>query len=152
MAAPHKRPLKLATLHGEHRPSRVNLDEPVPAAREPIMPSWFTPAAAEIWERVTDELRHMDLLHAADTDALMVYCQAVEKYIDAAKQIDATGPLLRGRDGGVVKNPMMQFIRDLGAEIRSMACQFGLTPSARTGLVAKKPEDPGKSAERLLSG
>ena len=148
---PAASPTKLRLLHGETRPSRINYNEPVPAAMEPVMPEWFTPEARAVWERVTYQLRMMGLLHAADQDALVVYCEAVVNYTHAQQMVSKAGLLVRGRDGNAVKNPAVQMVREFGATIRVMSAEFGLTPSARVGLstTQRAPEKAG--AERLLS-
>src|SRR4051812_39178534 len=95
-------PTTLRLLHGEHRPSRINANEPVPAAMEPVMPTWFTQEATAVWDRVTYQLKAMGLLTAADHDALVVYCEAVVNYEAAVKLVTKAGLLIRGRDGNVV--------------------------------------------------
>jgi len=87
---------------------------------------------------------------SADGDALLVYCQAVVHYTEACKLVNTAGLLIKGHDGGVVKNPAVQIVRDTGIMIRVMAGEFGLTPSARVGLTARTERD-GPHAERLLS-
>jgi P27 family predicted phage terminase small subunit len=144
-------PTKLRLLHGEHRPSRINANEPVPAAMEPVAPEWFTVEARAVWDRVTYQLKMMELLTAADQDALVVYCEAVVNYEAAVKLVSKAGLLIRGRDGNVVKNPAVQMVRDFGATIRVMSGEFGLTPAARVGLSTKSNPSAAAGAERLLS-
>jgi len=149
---PAPKPTNLRLLQGETRPSRVNHDEPQPANKEPVPAEWFTPAVREVWDRTVRELRIMHLLAAADQDALAVYCQSVVNYQEAVKLVNAAGLVMRGRDGGVVKNPAIQMVRDFGAQVRVMANEFGLTPAARVGLSTKEKPSAGAGAERYLSG
>jgi P27 family predicted phage terminase small subunit len=66
--------------------------------------------------------------------------------------LDNAGLLIRGRDGGVVKNPAVQFVRDFGAQLRVLGNEFGFSPAARVGLSTKDKPSAGAGAERYLSG
>jgi P27 family predicted phage terminase small subunit len=147
---PAPKPTQLRVLHGETAPSRVNPNEAKPRAAAPQTPGWLSGRALEVWHRTCVELKHMGLLSAADGDALTVYCQAVAHYEEAVALVAQDGMMIPGRDGGVVKHPAMQFVRDQAVLIKVMAREFGLTPAARVGLSGDKGEEPG-GAERLLS-
>jgi P27 family predicted phage terminase small subunit len=144
------KPTALKLLHGETRPSRVNPNEARPRDALPVPPEWLSDEVRAVWDRVVDELRHMRVVSAADTDALVVYCQAVVHHREAAELVNREGLLLAGRDGGWVKHPAMQFVRDQAVLIKVMAGQFGLTPAARVGLSTGDAPDV-EGAARLLS-
>jgi P27 family predicted phage terminase small subunit len=150
---PAKTPTTLRLLNGETRKDRINLKEPLPRDVPPDCPSWFDAETVLVWNRVTQELEAMGLAKSADQDALAVYCQAVVLYAKACKLVNGSGLLIKGREGNPVKNPAMAMVRDYGDQIRVMGREFGLTPSARTGLEIEQEGDiPGaRSAERLLS-
>ena len=147
---PAPKPTQLKLLHGETRPSRVNLNEPSPRAELPEPPEWLVGEALRVWRYTLGELRHMRVVTAADRDALAVYCQAVAHYAEAAAAVSEQGMLITGKDGYTVRNPAMQFVRDQAVLVKAMAGQFGLTPSARVGLTAGEAPD-ATGAERLLS-
>lgn len=141
-------PSNVRRLNGETRPSRVSPDEVQPRAMTPTPPAWLTGRAMEVWDRTVVELAHMKVLTAADTDSLVIYCQAVAHYEEAVRLVNSSGMLVRGRLGEVVKNPAMQFVRDQALLVKTMAAQFGLTPSSRVGLTGEHAET--SHAERLL--
>ena len=146
---PAPMPTALRLLHGES-PYRINANEPIPRDGLPTPPPDIPRPVRAVWDRTVAELDAMGVITGADGDALLVYCQAVVHYTEACKLVNTAGLLIKGHDGGVVKNPAVQIVRDTGIMIRVMAGEFGLTPSARVGLTARTERD-GPHAERLLS-
>ena len=150
---PPPQPTKLKLLHGERRPSRVGNPEPQPRERLPKAPDWLTFEAREVWDRTVGELDAMGLAYAADTDSLIVYVNAVVNYIRAQKALGLSGVMVKGVDGGVVRNPANAAVKQNAVLIGRFAREFGLTPSARVGLTVelRGPEDTRGIAARLLS-
>jgi P27 family predicted phage terminase small subunit len=149
---PAPTPTRLRLLNGESRPSRINRKEPIPRDLPPEPPDWISDEVRAVWDRTLAELTAMGLAHSADRDCLVIYCQAVVTYQEAAEIVAKAGLLLKGRDGGAVRNPAAAIMRDNAQLIRQFAQEFGLTPSARTGLEVEKGEEPGaRSAARYLS-
>jgi P27 family predicted phage terminase small subunit len=148
---PAPTPTQLRLLHGETRPSRIHQNEPKPRAVLPVAPDWLTDRARSVWDRTVAELDHMGMATMADQDSLVVYCQSVAHYEEACRLVNTAGLLIRGRDGGVVKNPAMQFVRDQAVLIRAYAREFGLTPAARVGLETGEQPEQHLGPQRLLS-
>ncbi len=150
---PAPTPTKLRMLRGESRPSRLPQGEPVPRDAPPVPPRWLTAEARAVWDRVTAELGAMGMCHAADTDALVVYCTAVVNHARAQQLLDVTGPLIKGAEGGVVRSPAVAVVHASATVISRFAREFGLTPSARVSLGHPPDELPRSRdlAERLLS-
>lgn len=148
---PAPKPTALRVLHGETRPSQINADEPQPPKMDPTPPGWLTDDGMRVWDATVYQLRAMGLLAAADQDSLAVYCQAVVSYGEAARLVNEQGLLIESRDRGWVKNPAVQMVRDFGAQVRSMAGEFGLTPAARVGLTTDMRRTDTAGPERLLS-
>lgn len=130
---PAPTPTKVKILRGETRPSRVNYREPIPSADVPKMPADMDAEATAVWRRVISATGHTGVIRAPDSDGLRCYCEAVSRYTQASRLYAGSGPLVR-RDGGLVKNPLHQVIRDDGDQIRLFARELGLSPSARAGL------------------
>jgi P27 family predicted phage terminase small subunit len=150
---PVPQPTKLKLLHGESRPSRVGKPEPQPRETLPTAPNWFTDEAREVWDRTVRELDAMGLAFAADRDSLVVYVNAVVNYERAQKFLDIAGVMIKGVDGGVVRNPANAIVKQNAVLIGRFAREFGLTPSARVGLTIElsDPEGTRELAARLLS-
>ena len=127
-------PTRLKLLRGESRPSRVNYDEPIPTAMYLNVPEDLSSEARQVWSAVVQAIHHTGVLTAADADTLRMYCEAVVRYRAAESMLTKTGPLIKGRDGEFVKNPLHQIVRDNALLMRSLARELGLTPAARSGL------------------
>jgi P27 family predicted phage terminase small subunit len=117
------------------------------------MPGWFTDAQAQVWERYAAQLRGMNLLYAADTDALVSLVLAVCQRDDAARVLQAEGLLTEGRRGGRVRHPATMILRQATADVVRLSREFGLTPNARDGLrlpwPPQAPNDPAGCSPRL---
>lgn len=145
---PAKTPTKLRVLAGETRPSQINHQEPKPRQAPPVMPEGMGDAAQKVWTRVLADYDGAGVITAIDADAFRIFCEAVARYEHAVRLLDESGPLIRGaRRGELVKNPLHQIVRDNADLARSLAREFGLTPSSRTGIRTNEPasEDPFES-------
>jgi P27 family predicted phage terminase small subunit len=145
---PAPQPTSLKLLRGT-KPSRVNLREPKPLPGPVDRPAYLSAVAAQEWDRVAPHLEAMGTLTGADATALAVYCEAVARWRRTA-DLAAKSPPVYTRDGIAVRNPLYSQARDAAAEVRLMAREFGLTPSARAGIrVDLHVSDGGR---RLLTG
>lgn len=147
---PRPYPAKLRMLHGENRPSQVNLNEPTPRDALPICPDEASENVRSIWDHTVRELDAMHLAHAADRDALFCYCDAVATHRRATEIINQSGLLIRGQKGNMVRNPMVQVQRDAAQTVRNFAQEFGLTPSSRARIESKTDDD--SDAENPFAG
>jgi len=146
---PAPTPTRLKVLHGESRPSRIRKGEPQPRAALPEVPFNADELVQVEWHRVVNELDHMGLAFAADTDAIYAYCCAVVEHRRAVRLV-ATSGLLLARDGKAVRNPAVMIARDAAALILRFGRELGLTPSARVNFGVAGAEEPDY-ASRLLS-
>jgi P27 family predicted phage terminase small subunit len=91
----------------------------MPAADLPKMPVDMDPDAKAVWRRVIRDMRHTGVIRSADADVLRCYCEAVSRYVQAARLYAQSGPITR-RDGNLVKNPLHQVARDNADEVRQI--------------------------------
>lgn len=156
---PAKRPTNLALLHGESRPSRVNLNEPKPDTAEVVAPEWLNDRALAIWDRLAPDLQAKGVLTAWDVDAFAQLCATVIVAQDALQDIAENGTscttLVRELSDGTMlyelrKNPAWQVARESMGLMVTLGGRFGLNPSDRSQLTMKSPDDTGKGADRLL--
>lgn len=136
---PAPKPTKLRLLEGTH-PERVNPREPVPSADLPLPPDEIADDVREVWDYTVAQLDLMGVASAADRDALYCYAQAVVTHRKAARLLAGSPVLIKGQLGGLVRNPALAVARDAAYTIRQFAQEFGLTPSARTRVDAKRDE------------
>lgn len=137
MARPRK-PTALKVLNGSaaHDPQRVNRDEPRPRNAPPRMPRDLGPAARLVWRRTLRDMPPGVIL-AAHAPVFRVYCEAVARYEAWAALLAEGGPVVRGSRGGeLVRNPLVQMVRDQADQVRAFARELGLTPSSLSGVSA----------------
>jgi P27 family predicted phage terminase small subunit len=142
-------PTKVKLLRGETRPCRVNYHEPLPPDGLPTMPTDMTVEAKVVWRRVIRNVGQTGIIRAVDLDVLRCYCEAVARYVQAARLY--SGPLLKTR-GGPVKNPLHQIVREDSEAIRQFARELGLSPSARSALTAMNEPEEGDALDRWMAG
>lgn len=144
-------PTGLRLVRGD-KANRINLDEPQAKEGIPQCPVDAAPAVHEVWDYTVDQLKHMNILTMADRDTLYAYCEAVVLHRIACQILATEGIMLEGLHGGLVKNPAHQIQRDSAAQIRSLAGEFGLTPSSRSTIkMHTNDTGAGQGAARLLS-
>jgi P27 family predicted phage terminase small subunit len=129
---PAPAPTGLKLVRGDER-RRINTDEPKPLPGPVERPAYLSRLAVEEWDRVAPHLEAMRTLTAVDTTALAVYCEAVARWRGLAEVVAKSPPVIQ-RDGVLVKNPAYSQARDAAIEVRMFAREFGLTPSARSGI------------------
>lgn len=147
---PSPTPTALKLLRGE-RKDRINNDEPKPREGLPTCPAGVSQEVREIWDYTLAEVAAMGVVSPADRDLLLAYCEAVALHRQVSAIIAEKGLAERSANGGVARHPAVAIQRDTAATMRSLGQEFGLTPSARTGIkVGAQPKKDG--AARLLSG
>lgn len=141
---PAPKPTQLRLLHGD-RKDRINTDEPIARDVLPSAPETMAPDVREIWDYTLRELAVMKLASAADRDALICYCEAVATHRKASEILAKSPVLVKGALNGLVRNPALAIQRDAANTIRALAQEFGLTPSARSGITVSKPKSERNS-------
>lgn len=147
---PAPAPTKLKVIQGT-RSSRVNHNEPKPphTVEFPPAPEWLSEGATEVWNHLVPALHAKGLFTDWDSVAFPVFCEAVIHHREACRTVDGSALLVKG-DRGFVKNPALQIVRDCAQTIRAFAQEYGLTPSARSG-IELPPAAEYDEARRLLS-
>jgi phage terminase small subunit len=73
-----------------------------------LAPSWeLKPAALEIHQRHAARIKADGRWDAIDRDALTTYAATLAMYRELQAAVDAAGVLVTGRDGALVKNPVL---------------------------------------------
>lgn len=154
MAVGRKRkPTHLKVVEGNPGKRALPTNEPQPSGAYPEKPTTFTTdQASDCWDRTTLELKAMGLLHAADVDALEIYCEAYGTWRIAQNSV-AIGVLInRGtrENPNMVTNPAWRVARDAAGLVKQLAEQFGLTPAARARIERPDAEE-GFSLDEYLA-
>jgi P27 family predicted phage terminase small subunit len=127
-------PTALRLLRGDPS-SRINEREPTPTDVLPEPPPEMAEDVRAIWDYTLAELAYMKTAVAADRDSLVCYCEAVIAHRKSSAVLAKSQVLIKGLHGGMVRNPALQIQRDSAMTLRAFAQEFGLTPSARAGIV-----------------
>jgi P27 family predicted phage terminase small subunit len=104
----------------------------------PDAPPWLGELAREEWDRVIPELARLELLKQIDAAALASYCEMVELFVVATKDVHENGLTVENhsirKDGSestwYTANPAVGVQRNAQAAIRAWCAEFGLTPAA----------------------
>lgn len=148
MAAPRPRPpaLKLVEGIGNGRDSggRLVAKDPGWTRLPPEPPDVLSGVALEEWHRVVPELQRLELTKPVDAAALMAYCLAFQRMVQAQRLIDEDG-LLHENSQGRVRHPAVAILEAASKELRAWAIEFGFTPSAenRVGKAEASENDGG---------
>jgi P27 family predicted phage terminase small subunit len=95
------------------------------------------------WDEVVPKLIGMGVMTNADIDTIARYCTMHEQFVKYLDQVRRGLDVLVIRDDkGKVKymqsTPAATMMTKLAASMLRIEQEFGLTPSARSGIVAKK--------------
>jgi P27 family predicted phage terminase small subunit len=109
----------------------------MPRSEVPPCPDDLSDVAREVWETTAAELDAMGLAARADADVLRCYAEAVVTHRRASEIVARSPILITGQKGNLVRNPALQIQRDAAITVRTLAAEFGLTPSSRSRIEVK---------------
>jgi P27 family predicted phage terminase small subunit len=102
----------------------------------PDWPIHLDDVAKEKWIEVCDELIKLKSLRSSDFALIEMYCQAWSTWIECSEIIQIEGMKLIDRMGKHYRNPLCQDKKNAVDEVRKIAESLGLSPTARTRIVA----------------
>jgi P27 family predicted phage terminase small subunit len=149
MPGPPPTPSKLVELKGNPSKKKLAGAEPEPRRGAPRPPADLKGEALAEWGRIVPELDRLGLLTLVDRAYLVAYCEAWASFNAAREALSEYGPLVAGRDGGLVKNPASQIMRDAADLMLKFGSRFGLSPSDRTRLSVPSGHEDGPDAQVL---
>jgi P27 family predicted phage terminase small subunit len=141
---PRPAPLKLVQGRGNGKDSGGRAVKTPPAFKRlpPKAPSWLGRVAKAEWRRILPELTRLDLVKEIDASALAAYCEMVQTFVVATREVHASGLTVENhstrKDGSestwLTANPAVGAQLKSQAAIRAWCAEFGLTPSAEMRL------------------
>lgn len=153
------KPTALRSLEGGRsnsmpKPERALAQEPKPKATAPRKPHGLDKDARYIWSQLEPVLLPLGLLSEADGPLFAGLCQcaARQEQIREALREDGNGQAtmmtitvrILGRDRSIeepIINPLITLERQNLETLRKIAKEFGLSPTARAGLVVGDGDD-----------
>jgi len=100
--------------------------------------------AREEWQRVAPELAKHGVLTGLDEKALLGYCVAWARWVDAYQQVQKVGAVIATPSGYPIQNPYQSIADKALEQMRKFAVEFGMTPSSRSNIHVI-PDDQDKA-------
>ena len=150
MAGRKPKPTHLKLVTGNPGKRKLNQNEPKPVAKIPDVPEHLSDDAKVEWGRVCQELFTLGLLTRLDRSMLASYCESWATWVDAVKQIKATGKVIKAPSGYPVPNPYIAIANRALDMIHKFASEFGMSPVARTRITVKNYGETEDGAEKYF--
>ncbi len=144
-------PTTLRVLRGNPGRRPMSTDEPMPTPQVDLTPpDWLDEEAHREWARVAPILQRLGVLTEIDLDALAAYCQTWSTWKAATQKIRQFGMVVKStKDGDLpIISPYVKIAHNALTQLRTLAAEFGLTPSARARVHAAIPRHPSQSKWR----
>ena len=140
MAGRKPKPTALKKLEGNPGKRKLNTKEPMPGKGMPDCPKWLLPEAKKEWE--------------SDMAAFAAYCQSYARWKEAQEHIDSEGSTFETDKGYQQQTPWVGIANTNQKLMMQVASEFGLTPSARSRIMAASGvgKDEEDEMEALLGG
>lgn len=90
------------------------------------------------------------VLTQADRAALAVYAQAYGRLVEAELALREKGPVVKSPSGYPVLNPYLSVANKAIEQIKTFACEFGLTPASRVRLQVPEVEKEDDAEEAMF--
>lgn len=129
-------------------------DEPAvePATVVLPAPAWIGPKAAEFWPQIAEILVGMGLMAAPYSIALGLLVDAMADYVAYAKEAAESTPTLMSPNGSSYQNPIVGMKNQAWERVLKALREFGLTPSAITGVKGVPDSKPKTGLDRFKLG
>lgn len=154
MAGRKPKPTAVKKLEGNPGKRKLNTKEPVPATGMPTCPNWLLQEAKNEWKRLAELMNQMGVLTEVDRAAFAAYCQSYARWKEAQEHIDSDGSIFETDKGYQQQTPWVGIANTNQKLMMQAASEFGLTPSARSKIVAGNTKGRGTEdeMEALLGG
>jgi P27 family predicted phage terminase small subunit len=140
--------LRILEGNRSHRPIP---DEPHASSGPCDPPPHLSDGARDVWLALAPELEAKTLLAPRYLIAFETFCNAVVSYRLSQRLLDAAGPLVNGRDGGIVTNPAAREVARFFVLVRQAGSDFGMSPAAVSAIAKGTTSTvPHDSPARLL--
>ena len=147
------KPTALKVLEGNPGKRPLNLYEPAPESKLPECPAWLEEEAKAEWERLAVPMHNLGLLTELDIAAFAAYCQAYARWKEAVEFISQHGSIVKTKNGFWQQVPQVTISHANQKIMLQAAAEFGLTPSARSRIIAgNAAQDQASEMDMILAG
>lgn len=127
-------PTQAKILKGNFRPWR-DTHGPKVDIRLPPCPKWLPRGAKRYWAELGPQLVSAGLLSAIDGDVFALHCDSLARYAEVTQRLKSLeGALDKTPQGYQVQSALFTIRSKLHEQLVRTGREFGLTPSARSGL------------------
>lgn len=131
-------------------PGKRKLPKPVDApSGAPDCPAWLPLPGIEEWKRLIPLMQGMGILSKVDLGVLASYCLAWGELVIAEQCVQKEGRTITAGNGAMTRHPQCTTIAQSIQQLRSLASELGLSPTARTRLGASGEKPPDALAELM---
>jgi P27 family predicted phage terminase small subunit len=127
-----------------------------PKANNVKAPNWLSPFAKREFKKMVAELMEVELVTNVDVNALAMYCDALDNYVQCTRMIREEGLMVeytnKAAETNKVPHPLLTKQKALFEQMKSLSTEFGLTPAARAKIAIPKVPDKEESAEEKMFG
>lgn len=150
MATRGRKPTPTAIKELEGNPGKrpLNDAEPKPQKKAPACPKWLDAEAKKEWRRLAKTMEAMGVLTEVDMAAFAGYCQAYARWKQAEERITDRGLVMRTPSGYAQQVPYISIAQQYLRLMNQFAEQFGLTPAARSRIIAGS-ENGGRGSDEM---
>ena len=146
-------PTAIKLLEGNPGKRPLNANEPKPAKKAPSCPKWLEPEAKKEWRRLAKQMEQIGILTQVDMAAFAGYCQAYARWKEAEEFITQHGTIVRTPSGYWQQVPQVTISHANQKIMLQAAAEFGLTPSARSRIIAgNAAQDQASEMDMILAG
>ena len=146
-------PTAIKELEGNPGKRKLNDKEPRPEKKAPSCPKWLESEAKKEWRRLAKKMELMGVLTEVDMAAFAGYCQAYARWKEAEEFITQHGTIVKTPSGYWQQVPQVSIAQTYLKVMNRFAEQFGLTPAARSRIVADTTSSGSEDElEALLGG
>lgn len=144
MAAKGRKPKPTAIKRLEGNPGNRPLpNEPVFSAVFPKKPpKWLSKEAKKLWNELVPQLQSIPgLIQCVDISAVELLCESYAQWKDAAQVIQEYGAVFTTPNGYIQQRPEVAIAQKNAKLVKELLSEFGLTPSSRSRINIKLPDD-----------
>lgn len=138
---PIPKPNVIVRAEGNPGKRPLNRNEPQPRATTPRCPEHLDEEAKKEWKRLVPVLRRMRVLTEADKMSLANLCQTWSTLLKAQEKLTEMGILYKSPSGYVMQSPLLPIVNQCVETITKLSREFGLTPAARSRIIAHTVAD-----------
>src|SRR5687767_6217896 len=148
---PIPKPTMIKRAEGNPGKRPLNCSEPQPRATVPRCPEHLDDRAKKEWKRLVPVLRRMKVLTEADWMALANLCQTWSTLVKAQEKLTEVGILYKSPSGFIMQSPLLAIVNQCVDTITKLSREFGLTPAARSRIIAQIDPEPEDDLMTILS-